>query len=51
MFDTEDYVIDANDVRAIQRLLAQNPNAITWAERIGYRAVYGHGGGPSSLDD
>ncbi len=49
--DTENYEISTSDAVATRRLLTQNPNAITWAERVGYRAAYGHGGGPHSLDD
>ena len=40
-----DYEIDREDITALLRLLERRPNAYTWAERVGYPAVYYMGAG------
>ena len=35
-----DYEIDRSDLAADLRLRKRRPNAFTWAERVGYPAVY-----------
>ena len=35
-----DWEIDADDATALFRLLERRPDAFTWAERVGYSAVY-----------
>ena len=35
-----DWEIDADDATALFRLLERRPDAFTWAERVGYPAVY-----------
>jgi hypothetical protein len=42
--DTGDYEIDQDLLAACHRLREKQPNAVTWAERIGYDAVYAIGG-------
>lgn len=42
--NTGQYEIDKDLLAACHRLQAKQPNAITWAERIGYDAVYAIGG-------
>lgn len=42
--NTGEYEIDKDILAACDRLRAKQPNAITWAERIGYDAVYAIGG-------
>jgi hypothetical protein len=42
--DTGEYEIDKDLLAACHRLEAKQPNAVTWAERIGYDAVYAIGG-------
>jgi len=38
--DTREYEIDQDLLVACQRLKTKQPNTVTWAERIGYDAVY-----------
>ena len=40
-----DYEIDEDDITAVLRLRERQPDAITYAVRVGYRAVYSFGGG------
>jgi hypothetical protein len=42
--NTGEYEIDKDLLAACHRLQVKQPNAITWAERIGYDAVYAIGG-------
>lgn len=42
--NTCEYEIDKDILAACHRLRAKQPNAVTWAERIGYDAVYAIGG-------
>jgi hypothetical protein len=42
--DTGEYEIDKDLLVACHRLQEKQPNAITWAGRIGYDAVYAIGG-------
>jgi hypothetical protein len=42
--NTGEYEIDKDLLAACHRLQAKQLNAITWAERIGYDAVYAIGG-------
>jgi hypothetical protein len=42
--NTGEYEIDRDLLAACHRLQAKQPNSITWAERIGYDAVYAIGG-------
>jgi hypothetical protein len=42
--DTGEYEIDKDLLAACHRLQEKQPNAVTWAERIGYDAVYAIGG-------
>ncbi|MCW6049788.1 hypothetical protein K4039_06755 [Lyngbya sp. CCAP 1446/10] len=42
--NTGEYEIDKDLLAACHRLQAKQPNTITWAERIGYDAVYAIGG-------
>lgn len=42
--NTGDYAIDQDLLLACNRLKAKHPNALTWAERVGYDAVYAIGG-------
>lgn len=42
--NTDEYEIDQDLLAACNRLQAKQPNAVTWAERIGYDAVYAIGG-------
>ncbi|MFM9267618.1 hypothetical protein [Tychonema sp. BBK16] len=42
--NTGEYEIDKDLLAACHRLQIKQPNAITWAERIGYDAVYAIGG-------
>ncbi len=48
--DTSNYEIDDNLLEAIDRLQAQFPDAIVWAERIGFNAVYAVGGSLTKVD-
>lgn len=48
--DTGNYEIDDNLLAAIDRLHAQFPDAIVWAERIGFNAVYAVGGSLTKVD-
>jgi len=41
---TGGYEIDREDLVATERLLARNPNAMTYGLRIGYEAAYELGG-------
>ena len=41
---TGDYEIDREDLAATERLLARNPNTMTYGLRIGYEAAYELGG-------
>jgi hypothetical protein len=43
--ETGDYEIDADLLKAANRLLARHPGAALWGERIGYDAVYALGAG------
>ena len=38
--NSSDYEIDVDDAAALFRLLERQPDAITWAERVGYPAVH-----------
>ena len=49
--DSGDYEVDDDDARAFETLLARRPGAHTWAERVGYRALYGTGGAAIPDDD
>ena len=49
--ESEDYEIDDDDAQAHLRLWARRPNARTWTERIGYRAVDKIGGSMIPDDD
>ena len=40
-----DYEVADRDADATARLVARHPDAVTWAERVGYPAVYRMGGG------
>jgi hypothetical protein len=42
--NTNEYEIDKDLLAACHRLQVKHPNAVTWAERIGYDAVYAVGG-------
>jgi hypothetical protein len=42
--DTGEYEIDTDLLAACHRLQEKQPDAVTWAERIGYDAVYAIGG-------
>ncbi|MBW4617935.1 MAG: hypothetical protein KME17_00935 [Cyanosarcina radialis HA8281-LM2] len=42
--NTGEYEIDKDLLAACHRLQDKYPNAVTWAERIGYDAVYAVGG-------
>jgi hypothetical protein len=42
--DTGDYEIGEDVLVPAKRLLAKNPDAAIWTERIGYDAVYAIGG-------
>ena len=42
--ESGDYEIAPDDTTATVRLLGRRPSAVTWAVRIGYRAVYSHVG-------
>jgi hypothetical protein len=42
--DTGEYEIDKDLLAACHRLQEKQPNSVTWAERIGYDAVYAIGG-------
>jgi hypothetical protein len=48
--DTGNYEIDENLLEAIDRLQSQFPDAIIWAERIGFNAVYAVGGSLTKVD-
>ena len=43
--ETGNYEIDDEDLEATKRLLAKNPNAMTYGVRIGYPATHGIGFG------
>ena len=45
-----DWEIDADDATALFRLLERRPDAFTWAERVGYPAVYNMGARVSDSD-
>ena len=38
--NTGDYEVGDDDVTTTLRLLEQNPEAVTWGERVGYPASY-----------
>ena len=40
-----DFEVDSDDVAATMRLMNRRPNAITWAERVGFPAAYNLRGG------
>ena len=40
-----DYEIDDDDITAVLRLRERQPDAITYAVRVGYRAAHSLGGG------
>lgn len=40
-----DYEVGDRDADATARLVARHPNAVTWAEQVGYAAPYHMGGG------
>jgi len=40
-----DFEVDSDDPAATMRLMERRPNAITWAERVGYSAAYNLQGG------
>ena len=43
--DSGDYEVADRDADATARLVARHPNAVTWAERVGYPTAYRMGGG------
>ena len=45
--ESEDYEMDANSMKASDRLLARRPDAQMYQEKVGYVASYSFGGGPS----
>lgn len=47
---TGNYEIDDNLLEAIDRLQSQFPEAIIWAERIGFNAVYAVGGSLTKVE-
>jgi hypothetical protein len=47
---TGNYEIDDNLLAATDRLQSQFPDAIIWAERIGFNAVYAVGGTLTKVD-
>jgi hypothetical protein len=47
---TGNYHIDDNLLESSSRLQEQFPNAIVWAERIGFNAVYAVGGSLKKVD-
>jgi hypothetical protein len=47
---TSNYEIDDNLLEATDRLQSQFPDAIIWAERIGFNAVYAVGGTLTKVD-
>lgn len=47
---TGNYEIDDNLLEATDRLQSQFPEAIIWAERIGFNAVYAVGGTLTKVD-
>lgn len=40
-----DFEVDSDDVTATMRLMQRRPDAITWAERVGFPAAYNLQGG------
>jgi hypothetical protein len=42
--ETGDYEIGDDVIETAERLLARNPDAAIWGERIGYNAVFAVGG-------
>ena len=40
-----DYEVADRDADATARLVARHPDAVTWAERVGYPTVFSIGGG------
>ena len=40
-----DFEVDSDDVTATMRLMERRPNAITWAECVGYTSAYNLRGG------
>ena len=40
MWNSGDYEIDYDDAAALFNLLERRPDAFTWSERVGYRAVH-----------
>ncbi|MDE2868564.1 MAG: hypothetical protein OXR64_00325 [Chloroflexota bacterium] len=40
-----DFEVDSDDLAATMRLMERRPDAITWAERVGYPAAYNLQGG------
>jgi hypothetical protein len=48
--ETSNYEIDDNLLAAIDRLKSQFPDAIMWAERIGFNAIYAVGGSLTKVD-
>ena len=40
-----DFEVDSDDLAATMRLMKRRPDAITWAERVGYSAAYNLQGG------
>jgi hypothetical protein len=47
---TGNYEIDDNLLEATDRLQSQFPDAVIWAERIGFNAVYAVGGSLTKVD-
>ena len=43
--DSGDYEVADRDADATARLVARHPDAVTWAERVGYPTVFSIGGG------
>lgn len=43
-----DFEVDSDDLVATMRLMERRPDAITWAERVGYPAAYNLQGGISA---
>ena len=40
-----DFEVDSDDLAATMRLMERRPDAMTWAERVGYPAAYNLQGG------
>ncbi|MCY3895949.1 MAG: hypothetical protein OXG17_05720 [Chloroflexi bacterium] len=40
-----DFEVDSDDLTATMRLMERRPDAVTWAERVGYPSAYNLQGG------